>query len=103
MGKESEEKTLSQLDLENGPPKAARGVRDVESKEGKGEAKNRLLLQEDLSSVAPHYWPLPLAAQCRLGMLRWRLRGLLSVCAELSCCFYSRVVDLFPRDLYEGK
>lgn len=79
------------------------GVRDVESKEGKGEAKNRLLLQEDLSSVAPHYWPLPLAAQCRLGMLGWHLRGLLSVCAELSCCFYSRVVDLFPRDLYEGK
>lgn len=55
MGKESEEKTLSQLDLENGPPKAARGVRDLESKEGKGEAKNRLHLQEDLSSVAPHY------------------------------------------------
>lgn len=36
MGKESEEKILSQLDSENGSPKAAWRVRDVESKEGKG-------------------------------------------------------------------
>lgn len=36
VGKESGEKVLTWLNLEKGPVKAVSGIRDVESKEGKG-------------------------------------------------------------------
>lgn len=67
----------------------------------KARDEPRISFDYGANNSAIHYWSFPLAVWVRDALMV--PEGFCSVWAELFCCFYSWVVVLSTRDLFEGK